>query len=137
MLAKINWNPSGKQLRAFGWTMLVAFPLFGLLLAWRFDSWMAFYVCLAIGIIFAGASLFIPPLGRPLYQGWMAIGFALSYVIPPIIISLAFYLMLTPMGFLRRLFSKDPMGQQKAEPGATYWKKIDHKTTVRSYERQF
>ncbi len=136
MMIQIDWNPDGRELRKFGLTMLVALPLFGLLLSWKNGSFFALKVCWSIGIAVDFCAIFLPPVGRLLYKGWMGMAFVLAMVLSPVFMGAIYYLVFTPMGIILRLTGKDSMQRKKA--GAeSYWIKLDHKTDVRSYQRRF
>ena len=59
MLAKINWEPTRKEVRNFGLLMFVLLPLFGSLMAWRFDSRTPLIVCASLGVAVERPELFI------------------------------------------------------------------------------
>ena len=135
-MIEINWKPDRRQLRVFGLVMLALFLAAGGLLAWRFGT-TVFYVCGAIGLVFALSGLLVPPLARVLYVLWMGIGFCIGSVVMPILIALIYYGVLTPIGLALRARGRDSMQRRRREPGASYWLDIRHRTEPRSYERQF
>jgi Saxitoxin biosynthesis operon protein SxtJ len=135
VLIEVNWSPSKRELRNFGLTMLVAFPCFGAILGLIKHSFAPLMVCLPLGVVFAVCAILLPPVGRLLYKGWMGIGVVMGIVVAPVLLSLIYYLVFTPIGLGLRLMGKDPMGRRRA-PGS-YWHPVEHRTTVRSYERQF
>jgi hypothetical protein len=58
---------------------------------------------------------------RGFYRGGMRVSFQIGQVIGKILLTLFFFLLVTPMGLLLRLFGKDLL-QIKPTPGATtYW----------------
>lgn len=142
MLVKINWTPSRKDLRGFALVMIIGFPLLGLFFG--FDSgeravrtWRPFQVLGAFGAAVAVISLLCPPAGKWLYRGWMGIGYVLGSIVSPIVIALAYYGVITPIGLALRLTGHDPLQLRKPDKNATYWLDIKHRTDVKSYERQF
>jgi len=78
-------------------------------------------VLLVTGLIFNNHILFkiavatllvtalLPVLYTPLSWGWFKLAYLLERIFSTIILSLIFYLIVTPVGFLRRLFAKDTM----------------------------
>ena len=46
------------------------------------------------------------------YKAWMALGTVMGWINTRIILGAVFYLVVTPIGVLRRLFGKDPMGKK-------------------------
>ena len=110
----MNAMPSeitNKQLRSFGFTVGGIFALIGLWpLILRGEGLRLWAVVLA-------ACLLVPAIIFPrslvwVHRGWMAIGHVLGWINTRIILGVVFYLVVTPMGVLRRWLGKDPMGRQ-------------------------
>jgi hypothetical protein len=90
------------------------------------------------GIFFLVTGLFVFPVLRPIYVVWMKFAQVLAWVNTRIILGIAFYLIVTPMGLLLRLFGKDLLDQRINPRAATYWKKREQTPFVRErYERLF
>ena len=51
---------------------------------------------------------------------WMRFAEALSYVMTRVILGIVFFLVLTPIGLVRRMTGWDPLGRRRA-PGESYW----------------
>ena len=106
---------SNKQLRYFGFLVGGVFALLGL-------GPMLFGKAMRLwAVIPAGALLFLAVLAPaslgPVYRVWMKIGHVLGWINTRIILSLTFYGLFMPMGFIMRLAGKDPM-RRRYEPGA-------------------
>lgn len=68
----------------------------------------------AVLILFA----IIYPKGlRPAYRVWMITGEMLAWLNSRVILGVVFFLLFVPIGFVMRLFRRDPMRRQK-KPGA-------------------
>jgi hypothetical protein len=100
-----------QQLRSFGFTVGGIFAAIGfwpLLFGTGEVRWwaLAISVCLLIpGALFPRSLFWI-------YKGWMALGHVLGQINTRIILGLVFYLVVTPIGIIRRLLGKDPMGRR-------------------------
>jgi hypothetical protein len=100
-----------KQLRSFGLLVGGVFALISLwpMLIYRADPrWWA---------VIIAALLVVPALVRPrslswVYKRWMALGHLMGWINTRIILSVIFYLVVTPIGIIRRLSGKDPMGKE-------------------------
>jgi len=97
-----------KQFRSFG---LIIGGIFAFISLWptlfRGDN-LHLWVLILAGLLIVQALLW--PMGlRPIYRVWMAIGYALGWANTRIILSIGFYGMFTPMGYVMRLLGKDPM----------------------------
>jgi Saxitoxin biosynthesis operon protein SxtJ len=108
-----------KQLRSFGFTVGGIFALIGF---WpvivRSDDprWWAMAVagCLLVPALVLPRSLFW------IYRGWMALGHVLGFINTRIILGMIFYAVVTPIGIVRRLLGKDPMGRRLGTHLDTY-----------------
>ena len=88
----------------------------------------AYFIYITAG--FLAVSVFIQPLGRLIAIGWLRIATAIGTFNSRVILSLFFFLFLTPLALLRRLFTRDPIDKDFAER-ETYWKTVD-----REYDRE-
>ena len=96
-----------KGLRDFSLvTSGVIVGLFGLMLPWVFGlawpiwPWIIAAILTVLGIV-------APLALGPVYKRWMQLGLILNRITTPIIMGLVFFLVVTPMGLIRRLFSED------------------------------
>jgi hypothetical protein len=99
-----------------------------LVLRFIFKTDYLVYAALAVGLIF----LIIPALGDLIIKGWFKIGELLGYVNSRIILSVLFYLFLTPFAFLQKLFSKSTI-QLKDEPGSVFHNR-NHQYEAKDFE---
>ncbi|MBT8419264.1 MAG: sxtJ [Gammaproteobacteria bacterium] len=109
-----------KGLRQFGLTTgTIAVVLFGLLLPWLFGHGYPLWPW-ALGGVLAISALVWPIGLRPIYIGWMTVGHALGQFNSRVILALMFYLMITPIGLLRRLLGKDAMAREFDAGASSY-----------------
>ena len=137
MFLKIDWTPSPRHLRVFGLTILVGLGHVGGFLAWRWGSAGPFVACLAAGAAVEACVLFAPGAAVWLYRAWMGLAFVLGWVVGPVAMGALYYLVITPIGLALRATGRDALGRRRKAPGESYWAPLDHRTNVRSYERQF
>jgi hypothetical protein len=70
-------------------------------------------------------------------QAWMLLAEGLSYITTRIILGLVFFLIITPIGVLKRLSGWDPLGRRGAR-SASYWKPYSERQhNPRHYEKMF
>ena len=117
-------RPATSMNRRFGLELglvLAAIAAWG---AWREDWTLSTArICLiAAGGLLVLLGLAVPALLAWPRRGWTAFGDLLQKVFGPILLTVFFVVVLTPVGLARRLFGADPMGLRKAPPGGTYWK---------------
>lgn len=96
-----------------------------------------------VWLYFGGISFFLlgvinSELLKTPYLLWMRFAFVLSWVNTRIILALLYYLVITPVGLLLRLFRKDLLDTSPANVRDSYWhKKEPHAPGSERYERQF
>ena len=112
-------NVPKKTLRSFG---LLVGGIWGVIALWPMVFRHEPPRLWALGLMAAlvGLGLVAPAALRHPYRGWMALGHALGYVNSRILLSLVFYLVVTPMGFVMRLFGRDPMRRGFDPKSPTY-----------------
>ena len=96
-----------------------------------------------LAVIGAGFLIFfwgrISPLTlKPVYVGWMYLTRTIAWLLTNLVLGLVFYLGFTAVGWLMRLFGRDPM-HRKIDPGAaSYWqKRPPYRFDREHYDRQF
>ncbi|WKZ11742.1 MAG: SxtJ family membrane protein [Gammaproteobacteria bacterium] len=124
-----------KGLREFGLTTggIVA-VLFGLFFPWLLERPIPRWPWVIAGILVAWG-LAAPASLRPVYRGWMKFGLLLSKVTTPLIMGIVFFLVVTPMGLVRRLAGKDSLARH-FDSAASY-RVPSHKAPVSNLEKPF
>ena len=98
-----------KQLREFGLTVGgVLAVLLGGLLPWIFHKPLPRWPWIVGGALIL-FGLILPKALFPIHWVWMKFAEALGWVNSRILLTLVFYLIFTPIGWIMRLFKKDPM----------------------------
>jgi hypothetical protein len=124
------------DLRKFGVIVGAGFIFLGVLLLLRHrSSYVAF--CGA-GALLTAFGVIWPRALKYVYIAWMALAFTLGFVMSNVILTLFFFLFVTPIGLLARLFQKDFLARKWDKRAASYW--IQHGSEVKTantYERQF
>ena len=135
-LARINHNPSRRQLNLFGLIWLVFFGVVGkVVLDGGGPTPAAIVWGLAVAIPAAGWIL--PGFMRIVFLGMSYAAFPIGLVVSCLILLMVYYLVLTPTGLLMRLFGYDPM-QRRFDPGAeSYWCPREQDDGLKRYFRQF
>ncbi|MCP5523080.1 MAG: hypothetical protein H7A46_16210 [Verrucomicrobiales bacterium] len=82
--------------RGFGWTAVAAVALVGMLFA-------------------------VPRWNRAFYRVGLRIGTAIGGVVGPVMLTVLFFVALTPLGLLLRLFGKDLLRLNRNTHAASYW----------------
>jgi hypothetical protein len=70
-------------------------------------------------------------------KGWMLLAEGLSFITTRIVLGLVFFLVITPIGVVKRLSGWDPLNRRSG-PSASYWKPYsDRQRDPRHYEKMF
>ncbi len=112
-----------KELRKFGLVMVVPLAIIGGVLLWK-GKFLAPYV-LILSALFLIFGLFFPKLLAPVEKIWMKFAEILSVIMTRVILSLTFYLVITPLGLLVRLLGKDLLQKKFEQEVKTYWVPVD------------
>ena len=116
-------DTSRKALRSFGLVVGGVFVGIAAIIVWR-SGWALTPVAQWLGgpgAVLIVLGLVAPPLLRPLYRVWMGLALVLGFVMTRVLLTLVYYLLLTPIGLLLRLFGKDPMHRHPDPEASSYW----------------
>ncbi len=111
------------QLRKFGFVLAFGLMIpFGLVFPLLKEASVPMWPYVA-ALVLVMLSLIKPALLNLIYGPWMKLGHYLGWVNTRIILGFIFYLMITPMGIVMRLFGKDAMQRRYQPELSTYRKK--------------
>jgi len=127
---------SKKDLRKFGLIVGGVLLLIAALLFY-FEKPSAIYFTILGGFLFL-SGLVIPQILKPLNKIWMGLAIILGFFMSRIIITVLFYIALTPISIIAKLVGKKFMILNFDKSAKTYWEKriIIQKKQI-DYERQF
>jgi hypothetical protein len=80
--------------------------------------------------------LAIPHVRKPIYVSWMYAVMPIGVVVSYLVLAAIYFLILTPMGFVRRMFG-DPLQRRFDRQAVTYWSPSRSRNDKRDYLRQF
>jgi uncharacterized membrane protein len=127
---------SKEDLRKFGLIVGGVLLLIAALLFY-FEKPSAIYLTIFGGFLFL-SGLVIPQILKPLNKIWMGLAIILGFFMSRIIITVLFYIALTPISIIAKLVGKKFMILNFDKSPKTYWEKrtIIQKKQI-DYERQF
>jgi len=128
---------TGGTERRFGLSVGGVFLALGLLLIWRAHPTIGTVLAVLGGLLVAGG-LVVPRWLGPVERGWMRFAGAIGAFNARIILGLAYYLVITPVGIVMRLFGRDPL-DRRLGTGDSYWRKRppEPPPSRERYARQF
>ena len=120
-----------KQIRKFG---LVAFLFFGSLCAlgiWRGKALPTYL----FGFLWFLGTCFIlfPARTKPIYAGWLKVAHFIGRALTTLMLTLAYFLVITPAALLKRIFGGRPLPLRPDKKASTYW--VDRVEPVQPKER--
>ena len=125
-----------KDLRSFGITFgIISLIIAGFLLYIENQSFQLLIVISSIFIIFG---FLIPIILKPIYIAWMSFAIILGWFMTRFILSLLFYLIVTPIGLITRVLGKDFLELKKEASNGSYWNHRESSLEKnQNYDKQF
>ena len=119
--------------KSFGLLFFVVFLIIGLWPLKNGES-LNFYFIIA-SVVFLILGLLNSKLLSPLNKSWIKLGEILGIIIAPIVMALVYFVILTPISIIVRVFGKDLLGLKFLKEKDTYW--IKRKKILGSMKKQF
>ena len=108
--------------RSFGITFAAVLAVACMWWAYTGRLWPA-AAAIAVAAILAAAALVRPSLLIVPNRLWFRLGMALNKVVSPIVLGAMFFVLVTPVGLVRRALGADPLRLKHARGLPTYWVK--------------
>ena len=119
--------------RSFGLVFFVVFLILGL---WPVKSGGEINILLIlVSLVFLFLAITKSKFLTPFNKLWFKFGIKLGAIIAPIVMSVVFFLVVTPIGIIMKIIGKDLINKKIYKDTKTYW--INRKKTIGSMKRQF
>jgi hypothetical protein len=103
----------------FGWFFVAVFTAVAAYAYWK--EWHTVtLVALIIATLFIATSFFMPQILSPLNRLWYGLGLLLGKIVSPIVLGLIFFVLITPVSLVTRLFGRDELKMKKRNL-ESYW----------------
>lgn len=111
--------PSERSFGALFCAIFIALALYG----WAIAEWSRIVVlgCLMAGGIIGLIALFTPSLLQPFNRAWFQLGQLLGKIVSPIVLGAIFFLLLSPVSLLTRMFGRDELRLKRQMGKTSYW----------------
>jgi len=120
-----------KEIRKFG---LVAFLFFGGLCGLGIWTQKPLPTYLFGTLCFLGLCFILfPAFTRPIYSAWLKVAHFIGRMITTLMLALAYYLVITPSGLIKRLFGGRPLPVKPDKKAVTYW--VDRAESTQPVQR--
>jgi saxitoxin biosynthesis operon SxtJ-like protein len=125
-----------RDLRKFGLMVGGVFIAIGLLFLLRHKPSYPFFLWPGVALVLFGA--LVPRALKYFYIAWMTLAFALGFVMARIILTVGFFLLVTPIALVGRLFGKDFLNRKWQREATTYWIRCEAAPkNAESYQQQY
>jgi hypothetical protein len=135
-MSKETPPPTSAELRWFGVLVPTALAAIGAVLLWRLDSRVAASIPWSIGLAVGLCFLSLPRLRLPLYRSWMRATRPLGALISHLMLAVIFYLVITPLAVVLRLFGRDALALRSDAASPSYWSARARDDDLGRYFRQ-
>ena len=108
-----------REQRNFGLVMAAAIVVVTLI-HWALRGHLSVWPFYVSGV-FIALGLILPVALEPVFWAWMKFAEAVNWIMTRLLLSIVFFLMITPMRPLVRLFSGDPLKRRFEAEAASYW----------------
>ena len=109
--------------KSFGILFFIVFCIIGFWPILKGNEINLIFLILSLPFLILG--LMNSKLLTPLNKAWIKLGESLGAIIAPIIMALVFFIILTPVSLIVRLFGKDLLGLKFSDKSKSYWIKRD------------
>jgi hypothetical protein len=119
--------------RSFGLLFFAVFLILGLWPLKNGENLNIYFIITSV--IFLLLGLINSKLLSPINKLWIKFGELLGIIIAPIVMALVYFVILTPVSLIVRIFGKDLLGLRFLKEKETYW--IKRKKNLGSMKKQF
>jgi len=131
-----NIKSGVKQLREFGFVVGGVLLILGGIAQFRGKAVGPYF--LVPGALLALAAAMFPKVLGPLQKVWMGLALVIGFFMSRVVLFVLFFLVLTPIGLLMRLFGKDMLDERLDKAGRSYWiERTEKQKAKESYENQY
>lgn len=125
-----------QELRSFGLIVGGVLGLITLWILWRHDALNLWLGAPALALM--GFGVILPGALKPLQKAWMTLALLMGVVVSRVILTVLFYLVITPIGLLTRALGHDFLDRHFRTSRDSNWKVREETAYDRAaYERQF
>lgn len=125
-----------KELKQFGFVIGGIIFAVGIFLLYKEKP--SYPVLLSLGFLIIVLGLALPKILLPFQKVWMVFAVVLGFVMTRVILSILFYFVITPIGFLAKIFSKRFLDLEFRDSKQSYWNIREKKEYKKiDTERQF
>jgi hypothetical protein len=136
-IVEINKDPTQRDLNWFELLLHVLLLGVGVYLYLVRELWFAAAVVAGVPLVLFLLFRALAPARRWVYLGWVYATFPIGFVVSGVLFIVLYFLILTPIGLLRRGFGRAALPKGFDRERESYWQPIERSVSVRRYFKQF
>ncbi len=117
-----------RALRKFS-ALFFILTLVGSYLSYRHNIQILLITFNTVGL-YSGLGLLFPNIVKPFHTGWMFLSLVLGWIISRVIVVIVFFLVVTPIGIIARVFGKQFIDAKFRSDQKSYWIPKEKKSIV-------
>lgn len=131
-----NIRKDNKAIRDFG--ILIGFILLIIAGILFYKERESYELIILLGVAFIGLGLGMPIILKPFYSIWMYFAVVLGWFMTRLILGLLFYIVVSPIGLISRLFGKRFLDLKNSSINSSYWNyKDSSRISHQGFEKQY
>lgn len=124
--------PSNKNFGLFFTSIFFLISIYYLL-----EKSLLFYIFTSLFSIFLIITIVKPSLLKPLNKLWMMLGYLMGMIMNPIVMGVIFFLLITPIAIITRIFKRDELLIKKNHRRSMWNTRLDNQIKPESFNNQF
>ena len=109
--------------------------LFGVVFPLVLDFTYPVWPWIILGVL-GGVALTVPSALGPVYYWWMRLALLISKVTTPLVLGIVFFVIVSPMGVIMRVFRWDPLFRRRDEESETF-RRVSTQAPVKNLEKPY
>ena len=123
--------------RNFGFLFAGVFALLSAYAAYQGAEPYRVYGWLIAGMIIGLVAIVVPTALTPLNKAWMKLGELMGKVVSPLVLGVIFFVLITPIALLTRLFGRDELRLKKVNVSSYWIDRVPPGPAGESFKNQF
>ena len=137
-VVQINRNPTRRELNQFGFIWLGFLLFFGIIAQFKFGNPMIARWLWVASVLVPVIGWLLPAFMRLVFLGMSYLAWPIGFVVSHVVLAAVYYLVLTPIGLLTRIFGYDSMKSRFDPEAKSYWvERSVEAADPKRYFRQF
>ncbi len=128
-----NINTDKKEVKKFGFLVGGVLIVISIFMIWKEIAYYQILLIISAALILL--AVIIPKVLKPIYKIWMTLAVILGWIMTRVILTILFYLIVTPIGVIGRLFGKQFLDLSWKKSTVSFWNKRSE--SLNEMEKQF